>query len=308
MRVAPVGLGLLFVTLVVSCSSDPSPAEAPTTTDAGGRDLAVTPEPDSGTGTNDAGADTGGGPLTEQSEVEPNDGKTATEIGAMALPGQMTGKLDPANEIDIFGVSLTPGDFYEWTLTPTGGDLTPHITVFDTTPNNLNPTALVAGTTKGAPITLQHFVLRSGTFVAAVRDSRNVPTGTGVGGPTFGYTLVGRTKAAAPVAVTFPSTKTGKLASLGAVDLYTFTTTNGKGFDIVLRAERKAQPSTLDSRLSLFDITKKQTIITNDNAAGTTDSQIGSSNGVTGSYMIIVDNEGTNAADLSYELELSLRP
>ena len=308
MRVAPIGLGLLFVTLVVSCSSDPSPVEGSPTPDAGGRDSAATPEPDSGTGANDAGTDSGGGPLTEQNEVEPNDGKTETEVGAMTLPGQMTGKLDPANDVDIFGVTLTPGELYEWTLTPTGGELTPHVTVFDTTPNNLNPTALVAGTTKGAPITLQHFVLRPGKFVAAVRDSRNVPNASGAGGPAFGYTLVGRTKAAAPVAVTFPATKTGKLASLGAVDLYTFTTTNGKGFDIVLRAERKAQPSTLDSRLSLFDITKKQAIITNDNAAGTTDSQIGSANGVTGSYMVIVDNEGTNPADLSYELEFSLRP
>ena len=72
------------------------------------------------------------------------------------------------------------------------------------------------------------------------------------------------------------ATKTGKLASVGSVDFYTFTGTGGKGWDIVVNAERKQPSSTLDSRLTIWDVTAKKPIITNDNAAGTTDSQIGS--------------------------------
>lgn len=246
-------------------------------------------------------------PGSVATEVEPNDGKTTTDLGMMKIPGTMNGKIDPANDVDIFSIEPSAGDFWEWTVTPSGADLAPHLAVFDTAPSNLNPTALVAGTA-GAPLLLQHFVLRSGSFVAAVRDARNVPTPTGKGGPGYGYALVAKKKTPAPTSVTFPVTKTGKLASLGAVDLYTFTGTSGKGFDIVIRAARKAVPSTLDSRLSLFDLTANKAIITNDDAAGTSDSQIGSPDAAPSTYMVIVENEGTLATDLSYEIEFSLRP
>jgi len=76
----------------------------------------------------------------------------------------------------------------------------------------------------------------------------------------------------------------------------------------VINAERKAVPSTLDSRLSLFDLTNKKAIITNDNAAGTTDSQVGSADPLPSTYMVIVENEGKDATDLSYEIQFKLRP
>jgi len=267
------------------------------------------PPPDAGAPVADASADAGDAaePLTVATESEPNNGTTTTEVNAMVLPGTMNGKIDPADDVDIFSLALAPGELWEWSLAPTGADLAPHLAVFDTSPSSRNPTALVAGTV-GAALPLQHFVLNAGTFVAAVRDARNVPTKTGKGGPTFGYALTGRKKALAPVAVTFPSTTSGRLSSLGAVAVYAFSTTNGKGYDVILRAKRKASPSTLDSRMSLFEVAGKRTLITNDNAGTSTDSQFGGDAPLTGLHYVIVDNEGTDATDLSYELELSLRP
>lgn len=275
-------------------------ADAATDAPRTGRD-GSTPADDAGTDA-DAAA-----PLPTATESEPNNGTTTTETNAMTIPGEMRGKLDPAQDVDIFGVALGPGDFWEWTLTPTTADLAPHLTVFDIAPGSLNPTRLVAGQA-GAAAKLDHFVLRDGTFVAAVRDTRNVPSGS-VGGPTFGYSLVAKKKPVNAVQVSFPTTKAATLASLSSIDLYTFTGTQGKGFDIVVKADRKAAPSTLDSRLSLFDMTTKKTLITNDNASGTTgDSQISSASPGNSTYMVVVENEGTNAADLSYEIEFTLKP
>ncbi len=245
-------------------------------------------------------------PLIVQTEVEPNNG--TPEVGNMKLAGVMNGKIDPANDIDIFAIDIAPGDFWEWTAQPTTADLAPLITVFDTAPNTLNPTA-IGYSAAGAPAKLQHFVLRPGTFVVAMRDARNRAPSQNKGGPTYGYALTGKHRAPQPVSVTFPAKKTGKLASLGSVDLYTFTGTGGKGWDININAARKVPASTLDSRLSLFDLPAKKGLITNDNISATiTDSQIGSPDPFPSTYMVIVDNEGTNDADLSYEIEFKLRP
>ncbi len=316
MRSAPLSFLVVFaavpVVLVAACSDaattngttpDGGSSSGSSGSDAGDQDTGG--GADTGSSSGDSGPDASPGPT--QTEKEPNNGATATEVNAMTIPGTMNGAIDPANDADIFSIDPSPGDFWEWTLSPTGTALAPHLTIFDTAPSNLNPTVLVAGDV-GAPTLIQHFVLRPGTFVAAVRDSRNVPTATGKGGPTFGYSLVAKKKTPAPTAVTFPATKSGKLSSLGAVDLYTFTGTGGKGFDIVIKAKRKTVPSTLDSRLSLFDIPAKKALITNDDAAGTSDSQVGSTDPAPSTYMVIVENEGKDGTDLSYDIEFTLRP
>jgi hypothetical protein len=241
-----------------------------------------------------------------QTEKEPNGGNPATDVNAMTIPGTMSGAIDPANDTDVFTIAVSPGEMWEWTLAPVGADLAPHLTVFDTAAGSLNPTRLVAGKA-GAPSKLDHFVLRAGTFVAAVRDARNVPTISGKGGPTFKYTLTAAKKAPNLVPVTLPGTKTATLASLSSLDLYTFDGKAGAGFDIAIKAKRKTPPSTLDSRMSLFDLTTKLTLITNDDAPGTSDSQIGGTLPTTGAYVVVVENEGTNAADLSYQIDLTLR-
>ena len=280
-------------------ASDPDGSAAPPATGTDASNDTSAPSKDAGKDVEEVSS--------EATEVEPNGGTPATAVGTMVLPGKMNGKIDPTNDSDIFSIQLAPGDFWEWTATPTSADLAPHVTVFDTDPAGLNPIVVgLAGA--GSPATLQHFVLRTGSFVVAMRDARNVGAAGNKGGPTYGYGLVAKRKTPQPVAVTFPATKTGKLASLGSVDLYTFTGTSGKGFDIVIRAEQKAPPSTLDSRLSLYDLTANKAIITNDNGAGTTDSKVGSPDSFPSTYMVIVENEGKDATDLSYEIELKLRP
>ena len=301
------GLLLAFACAAAACSgssSAPGAADgdaATGTPPATGQDASD----DTSVPNGDAGKD-GGGPSSEATEVEPNGGTPATAVGTMVLPGKMNGTIDPVGDTDIFSIKLAPGDFWEWTATPTTGDLAPHVIVFDTTAGSLNP-SVVGLAAAGAPATLQHFVLRTGTFVVGMRDARNVGAAGGKGGPTYGYGLVAKRTTPQPIAVTFPATKTGKLASLGSVALYTFTGTNGKGFDIIVRAEQKVPSSTLDSRLSLFDLTAKKAIITNDNAAGTTDSKVGSADAAPSTYMVIVENEGKDDADLSYEIEFALR-
>lgn len=310
MRKAPLALpALALFAAFYACSSDGGGGGA-TGADAGidvatpGVDGAA-PDGGGSSSSGDGGADAEA-PLVKQSEKEPNNGATVTEVNAMTLPGEMAGAIDPANDVDIFSVNVAPGEYYEWTLTPTGAGLAPHLTIFDTAPKSLNPTRLVAGTA-GGPASVAHFVLRTGSFVAAVRDARNVPTPSGQGGPTFGYTLVGRKKAPNLVKVTLPSTKSATLASLSSLDLYTFDGTAGAGFDVVVKAARKAPASTLDSRISLFDVTAKQTLITNDDAPGTTDSQIGGTFPTTGPYVLVLENEGTDATDLSYQIDFTLR-
>lgn len=276
-----------------------TPTDAPTSTV---EDSSTTPD---GATTKDAGTDVEQ-PLTVATEVEPNNGTPATAVGTMVLPGTMNGKIDPANDVDIFSIQLAPGEFWDWTATPTTADLAPHVIVFDTL-GGQNPNVVGFGAA-GAPATLQHFVLSTGTFVVGVRDARNVPTATGKGGPTYGYALTGKRKTPAPIAVSFPVKKTGKLASIGAVDLYTFTGTNGQGFDVFVRGATPA--STIDSRLSIFDIPAKVTIGINDDdvtTADTRDTKLGGATAAPSTYMIVVENEGTNAADLSYEIELKLR-
>ncbi len=300
-----LALPLALLAGFAACSDDATSTSTPVEEDAGTD--ASRPKTDAGTNPEDAGTDAAEPSLPKATEAEPNNGATTTELNAMALPSEMVGKLDPAKDIDIFGVTPAVGEFWEWTLTPSSGELAPHLTVFDTAPSNQNPTRLVAGQS-GGPARLDHFVLHAGTFVATVRDTRNV-TGGNVGGPGFGYSLVAKKKTVSPVTVTFPSTKSATLASLGAIDLFTFTGSGGKGFDIAIKAERKAAPSTMDSRISLYEVSTKKTLITNDDASGSTpDSQLSSASPVTGTYIVVVENEGTDGADLSYDIEFTLKP
>lgn len=296
---------LVVAAVAVACSDSSSTPGGAATPPGTPRATSPTTPPGETPPSADAGVDAG--PLVKETEREPNNGATATELNPMTVPGEMDGKIEPANDIDLFGVTLTPGELWEWTITPSSADLAPHVTVFDTKAGTLNPTLLLAGTA-GAAASLDHFVLRTGAFVAAVRDARNVPTPSGKGGPAYGYSLVARKKAINAVSVTFPATKSGRLASLSTIDLFTFVGTGGKGFDIKVKAARKLAPSTLDSRLSLYDVTTKTTFITNDDVAGTSDSEIGSASASSDTFVVVLENEGVDAADLSYDIEFTLRP
>lgn len=295
----------------VACSGEDGSNGAPAGADSGqddGREDGGEPRPSTG---DDAGSEADGAPvdptLPLADEQEPNDGKTPTEVGAMALPSVMKGAISPANDQDLFAIAPQPGELWEWSLAPTTPDLAPHLVIFDSAADNKNPTVLAAGAAGKGALTLEHFVLNAGQQVAVVRDTRNVPKPTGVGGTSYGYTLTARRKTAQPVAVTFPSTKTGTLASLSSIALYAFSTTSTATFAIVVRAARKAPSSTLDSRLSLYDVNGKRSVLTNDDlSAAVTDSELRGTLPA-GSYLVLLENEGTNATDLSYEIEFATK-
>jgi hypothetical protein len=297
--------GIMIVTpllggFAAGCGGDEANAAPNSPTEDAGkveRAAGAEPQPSASDGGTEAAPPSG----PSGTESEPNDGNPETQTNPMTVPGAMNGIIGTANDQDIFTFDVAPGEWWQWTVTPQP-DLAPHLAVFDITANNLNPPRVTSAGV-GTPAVLDHFVLRSGKFVAGMADTRNLPTPTGKGGPTFGYVLRAEKKTLAPTAVTFPSTKSGNLAGRGALDFYAFTATQDTTFGIVINAKRKAQPSTLDSRLSLFHLGSKTTIITNDNAGKTTiDSQIGGKIPLTGDYLVIVENEGSNVADLSYEI------
>lgn len=314
-----LGYGLVVGSVCVAAACSSSTNEAAVPDPSSGGDAATTSDAptsttqDGSSSQDGATAQDGGAdveqPLTVATEVEPNGGQPATAVGTMVLPGTMNGKIDPANDVDIFSIQLSPGDFWDWTATPTTADLAPHVIIFDTDAAGKNPN-VVGFAAAGAPAKLQHFVLSTGTFVVGMRDARNVPTASGKGGPTYGYALTGKRATPQPIAVTFPVIKTGKLASVGSVDLYTFTGTNGQGFDVFVRAPSADAASTIDSRLSIFDIPAKNVIGTNDDDTSTPDTRdtkLGSATAAPSTYMVIVENEGTDPTDLSYEIEFKLR-
>jgi hypothetical protein len=192
---------------------------------------------------------------------------------------------------------------WTWSLTGTGGGMTPHLGVSEN--GNKVPTLAAIGAEQ------EHFVLESETYFLIVRDARNVPMSTSkhVGGPDLKWKLAARKLERTPTPATFPATLTGKLASKTSMALYAFSGMKDFAFDIVLRAQRKTPASNMDSRMSLYEKTTKKWVLTNDDdaAASTKDSHIGGALPVTGDYVVIVENVSPDATDLSFELMFTKR-
>ncbi len=311
-----VALLCLFASslVFVHCSDDPAAKTGENTDPDTGtsEDDADVAKEDSST-TEDAGTDA---PTTvDQTEVEPNNG-AATDAGlqvnALTTPGAIKGAIDPKDDTDIFSVVPKAGEFWQWTLVP-GADLAPSLTVFDTKKGNLNPTVTVHAADKGTPLAIDQFVLSAGNFVAAVRDIRNVaPTNAHLGGPTFTYRLEAKLATLAPQTVVIPKTVTGKLSRVAEIATFKLSGIQGQKFEIIVNAARLAVPSKLDSRLSLFNLTTNTNVITNDDAAKTTDSEITGGFPSTGDYLVILENEaqgeqavGATVPDLSYEIKFT---
>lgn len=311
-------LSLLFAGPITfasqACSSDAgTSAGAPASDAASALDGPL--GSDAGTTVGDA---EGTGPL--QDEAEPNNGALSEagtpETNTMTVPGIMQGAIDPADDADIFSLSLAPGELWQWTLDAKGSPYVPHVTVFDTAENNLNPTVLVKAGAASVVPTLEHFVLRPGKFVAAVRDARNVPASSSAhaGSPKHTYSLSARRLTPQPKKVTLPETVTGALPTASSVALFTFSAKKDTAVEIVVKAARKTQPSALDSRMSLFNLTSKTAVLTNDNAGGaTSDSEIRGPMPADADYLVILENEGAqvfdpaSVPDLSYELDFKLK-
>jgi hypothetical protein len=61
--------------------------------------------------------------------------------------------------------------------------------------------------------------------------------------------------------------------------------------------------------MSLFDATSKLWVITNDGASGSTDAHLGAdAMPRDADYVLVVENTSPAAADLSYQLDFTLRP
>src|SRR6185295_6475623 len=113
----------------LACSDSSTSSSSPSSDDAGS-DARIGDKTDSGDGLppDDGGADADDGPLPQQTEMEPNDGTPATAVNAMTIPGIMSGTIDPAKDVDVFSIDPAAGEFWEWTLAPTGSSLAPHLT------------------------------------------------------------------------------------------------------------------------------------------------------------------------------------
>lgn len=328
---AHVSLWLLATLAFASCSSSSSSDPAPASDD-GGRASNDGGEPaadgasatDGGAGTDAATPPedpTGTPPGPSAKESEPNGGANddagVPQTNTMTIPGTMTGAIDPADDSDIFKLDFAPGDLWFFRIAAdNGAPYVPHLTVFDIAPSNLNPTRLVKAASASVDAPLPCFVLRPGTFVAAVRDARNVPSASSAhaGGPTDKYVLKAWKTTPVPTPVSLPSTVSGALKNVSALAFYSFTTTKNTNVEIVLKAARKASPSALDSRMSLFHAASKTAILTNDNAGGTTtDSEIRGPMPMDGEYWVIVENEAamtfdpSATPDLSYTIDFNLK-
>jgi hypothetical protein len=251
----------------------------------------------------DAGAADAAEPLREQ---EPNGGATETEFDPFSPPGAIAGSIDPANDIDILGFEPRPGDVIVWRLSAEGGALAPHLAIFEAA--DVVPDMVAIGA-PGSIIEQEQLVLAGGRWYAAIRDARNVPDPSGAGGPGYRWLLEARAESREPTPVSFPSTVEGSLAHPFAVALYKFSADADFAFDIDLRAERKSPASDMDSRMSLFNATAGQWVITNDDQSReTTDSHIGGDGlPAAGEHWILVENVAPEAVDLSFELALTLR-
>jgi len=331
-RVYAGSVWLLATLAFASCSSSSSSdSTAGSGVDAGlaNDDAGVTPADGGSSGDDAAKGDaatepedpTGTPPGPSENESEPNGGANddagVPQTNTMTIPGTMSGAIDPADDADIFKLDFAPGDLWFFRIAAdTGAPYVPHLTVFDIAPSNLNPTRLVKAASASVDAPLPCFVLRPGTFVAAVRDARNVPSASSAhaGGPTDKYVLKAWKTTPVPTAVSLPSSVSGALKSFSALAFYSFTTTKNTNVEIVLKAARKAKPSALDSRMTLFHAASKTAILTNDNAGGTTtDSEIRGPMPMDGEYWVIVENEAAmvydpaSVPDLSYTIDFNLK-
>lgn len=301
---ASLALPVTAIAMVLACSSEPSASPSSEQPAEAGTDTGATSPSDRSSSTPDASPH-GDASVPIADESEPNDAVDDSSVpNPMKVPGQMNASIDPANDRDLFSFNVAPGELWQWTITPTSNSLAPHLALFDNAPDNLNPARVVRGPA-GKSAVLEQFILHPGSFIAAVRDERNVLADGGVGGPGFKYSLVAVKKAIAAIPVTFPSTKSGRLASRGALDFYSFTGVKGTTFGIRVMAQRKTPPSSLNSRLSLFHVTGNEGIRTNDNVGDVKDSQLEGEIPADGNYLVIIEHEGEDAADLSYDIEFS---
>lgn len=251
----------------------------------------------------DTGSDAGATDVPVVQEKEPND--TEASIQAIPVPVKVVGTVDPKGDVDAFRASLNAGDFLVWHLTPTS-DLAPYLGVVekkDSVPH------YAGHADKGVAFEIEQFVTKTGDWNVIVSDWNNVQAqGTKTGGPTFGYTLSAQKVSRTPTSIAMGDTAKGSLTSPYAAALYAFSPPAQKGFDVDVMAKRKASPSDMDSRLTMFDTTQKKWVTTNDDLAlDQSDSRLGTDGLPAGTYILVVENVNADAKDLSFDLRITPR-
>ncbi len=302
---------LTLALLAAGCSEPTAPDDSPDASspvDAGVLDGGVE-EADAGAsdgGQSDAGTPPDAG-LVLGDEQEPNNGGTLTEVNASAMPPYLKGTINPADDVDVVEVQLTGGDIWTWKVEPPVlSTLAPHLSL--TEEKNSVPVMVAIGS-QGAAVEQEQFVLKSGKWFAIIRDARNVPASQSqhVGSLDHRWQLTATKSTRSPHGASFPYQRQGGLTQPFAIELYSFKLTATSDVEIELKARRKAAPSDLDTRLSLWDVGRSEHVITNDDLSGsTTDSMVGGTL-PPGEFVVVVENVNPDADDLSYEIAFSLR-
>ena len=236
-------------------------------------------------------------------ETEPNNGTSAEDVNTVTFPGGVRGAIDPADDTDVFASELAVGT--RWTFrVEAAAAFAPHLIV--TNHADEAPVTLALGGA-GEAIALEQVILAGGRHNFIVRDARNVPDATGVGGATHTYTLRATPLERAPTTAAIPSTPTGTLASPFAVALYQFNLATETDVRIDVQARRLASASDLDTRASLVRLADQAHLITNDDLDGAQlDSRV---EGVlaAGDYLLVIDNVDPAATDLRFAVDFALR-
>lgn len=245
----------------------------------------------------------GGDAAPARAEVEPNNGTTAEDVDTVAFPGAITGAIDPAGDVDVFAADLPVGTRWTFRLDPGGAAYAPHLVV--TNHADEAPTTL-ATSAEGAAVELEQVILAGGRHNFIVRDARNVPDSTGVGGAGVTYTLTATPLERAPTTATIPSQPAGTLATPFSIAIYQFTLATETDVRIDVNARRLPSPSQLDTRASLVRVADQAYLITNDDLDGSLDSRV---EGLlpAGEYLLIVDNVAADATDLRYAVDFGTR-
>ena len=203
--------------------------------------------------------------LPQLTEQEPNNyGTGGTEYNAATPPFQMTGFFETGThpDVDVLGAQLNAGDVWAWDLAGTTDKVSPYLYIFEKA--NVVP-YMVSFAAPSATAEQEHFVLESGFWYVVVADHNNPRDSSStcgasnpcVGGPDYTWVLTVRATPRAPTPVAFPSSVQASLRHAQAIDLYGFHAATTFKFDVDLKAKRKSPPSTLESRMSLFDATSK---------------------------------------------------
>ena len=234
-------------------------------------------------------------------EQEPNDGTPATAIHKVKHPVTITGSIGKVDDVDLFSLTVQPGERLRVTVT-SSGSLLAHLALFD--PAQKLPTAVNAGPGTGSMA--EYYVLKAGTLLVGLRDRRNVgSTPQHVGGTNFKYTLAIQRLKRAPLATALGQTKSASLSPLGTVRVFAFTAQKDDNLRLEVKAQQLTPPSDMDARLSLFHPGQKAWLGTNDDAGSLKDSLLKGKMPFGGTYHAIVENVKLNPSKLNFSLKVA---